>query len=562
MSKRLYGIAGLVIALSAMTGAFAAPPTRGQIMAERLQRQRDSQRDSQRDKQRDDQRSGANANPRFSRNGRGDTTVLNGSAPSNDPGAGLGGLQNGGSNRGAPRSGVFMPNGNTSQSGVFTPGGQTYGQTVAPRSGLDMSRPGAGERPDPFGRRNAGNPFPSSGDNVIRSDNSGGLNDILRPRGRRDVPSRTYDDPVFPAQTTPESPSTSLEETLRGASGDNGAVIRSNRNGNTVHAGRDGSNPRQTRTPNVIHAGPNGERGGNVFGDILRPLNNDDDVTIAGRVLGTSRPVDEYGRTRAGQALNTNPLPYPTYSASGDRRSGRSGVYVYNWRNGDYERYHGRSGNGGWYVDVLAGTLASRPTHRFRHGAATVNLFYYPYYVPNTVDYAYATFPSPYYYYNYGPSYIPSTRVIVVEKPVYIDSSRDEIGDDDSYYLNRATQQDVSDTLEDLRKAWTLGDSDLLLRHVRSEDDIPVYLKGKYLYSLPPDDYRDLTADAMKNTTTIEFRWLNLDRRSDDQVYAKALHTFKDSDGQRRVVFATFTLVRIHGAWWIGDVGSSSANND
>jgi hypothetical protein len=282
-----------------------------------------------------------------------------------------------------------------------------------------------------------------------------------------------------------------------------------------------------------------------------------DTITLPGQILGTNRPVDDQGRTAVGRALGTP----GDYSSPRRYRGGvidsTSPAFCYNPVNGRYERYSGSRNS--VYINVMLGTLASRPTHRFRHGAATVTLFY-PYYVNNAADYGYSVFPSPYYYYSYDPLFIPSDRVIVVDRPVYVNPGYTD-DDSDAYYLNKQVDQEVDGTLDDIRKAWSLGDIDLLLRHVRTDEDLPVYLKGKYLYSLPAADYRDLTADAMKNTTTTSFRWLSIDRRSDDEVSARAEHIFTDTDGKKRTVYATFRLMKIHGAWWIGDVGSSTSRD-
>jgi hypothetical protein len=329
------------------------------------------------------------------------------------------------------------------------------------------------------------------------------------------------------------------------------------------------SNPRSgTETPDRIHVrrydhsfGQGRNRGDtsapNLLGHTAPLPQQPDGVTLQGQILGTNAPVDNLGRTRVGQALGTS-VDYPRIV--GERRGHRDRpepVYCYNPINGRYEHYNGS--HNPLYVGVLIGTLAPRPAYRFHHGVSTVTVFY-PYYVGNAADYGYPVFPSPYFYYD-SPLYIPSTRVIVVDRPVVVDREYSD-DDSDSYYLNRGVNQGIQSTLDDIRKAWTLGDVDLLLRHVRSDEDVPVYLKGKYLYSLPAADYRDLTADAMKNTTTQSFKWTGMDQISDDEVKSEAEHVFTDNDGKERKVYATFTLVRIHGAWWIGDVGSSPSKND
>lgn len=301
-------------------------------------------------------------------------------------------------------------------------------------------------------------------------------------------------------------------------------------------------------------------------------------VTIPGRVLGTNRPVDRYGRTEAGRALNSPVYQYPTAQPRIDRLR-PTPIFWYNPLNGRYERRrdgdggrdwgHDRNGNGRHhrptFINVLIGTSAVQPAYRFSWGGATHYVFY-PYYCSNVVninslDYGYTAYPSPYYYYDYLPQFIPSTRVVYVDRPVYVDRDETEdsgdAGDADAYYLNKRVEQDVETAMEDIRNAWILGDIDLLLRHVRSEQDLGVYLKGKYIYSLPSADYRDLTKDAMKASETLGFKWVGVDRKSDDEAIVKAEHTFKDRDGDKHTVFVSYTLLNENGAWWIAEVGSS-----
>jgi hypothetical protein len=283
------------------------------------------------------------------------------------------------------------------------------------------------------------------------------------------------------------------------------------------------------------------------------PFFNDDGVTNAGRVLGTNRPLDSEGRTAVGRALGS-----PIDRAGVHYR--RAPQYGYNPRNGRYESFdHSRSR---WSISVLFGTAAAYPTYRFRYHSNHYGLYYYPYYCTDTFGLSVGSYyQSPYFYFgSLLPLYIPSTRVVVVDRPVIVHDDDYSSDDADSYYLNRPVEQDVDSALAEIRRAWVTDDIDLLLKHVRSDQDINVYLKGKYTYSLPAEDYRDLTQDAMKNTETTSFRWLSVDRRSDDEVFVRGEHTFNDSDGEKRTVYTTFTLVQENGAWWIAEVGTSNTD--
>jgi hypothetical protein len=274
-------------------------------------------------------------------------------------------------------------------------------------------------------------------------------------------------------------------------------------------------------------------------------------VTSIGRILGSTAPVDAQGRTNVGRALGAGVIPVTPDHGSVTYR-GHDPRYGYNPHNGRYEPYR----HGSTFIGVLLGTAASRPSYHFRYRHYNGD-YYYPYYCDTTISVGY--YPSPYFYFGYGPVYIPSTRVVVVDRPIILHDYDD--GTDD-YYLNRSLGQSVDDTLSDIKHAWVDEDIDLVLRHLRSDQDVSVYLKGKYQYSLPSEDYRDLTQDAMTNTTTDSFKWVKVDRQSDDEVQAVAEHQFTDQDGESHKVYASFTLTKIHGAWWIAEVGSSDNIDD
>ncbi len=178
--------------------------------------------------------------------------------------------------------------------------------------------------------------------------------------------------------------------------------------------------------------------------------------------------------------------------------------------------------------------------------------------------------PSVYYYYDYFP-YIPSVRIVVASRPVvtYVEvpiviHERDYSGST-GYYLEAPIFDGVGSidkALSDIRTAWTQSEPDLLLSHVSDSSRIDVLLDGKYSYTLEGSDYRDMTRDAITGTETVGFVFDSVKKRGDDRVIAYARHTIDKIDGDRKIVYVSYELVRKSGEWIISQVGSSSKRID
>lgn len=195
-------------------------------------------------------------------------------------------------------------------------------------------------------------------------------------------------------------------------------------------------------------------------------------------------------------------------------------------------------------------------------------------------------YPSVYcYYYGWYPPYIRNQRVFWthhdvgiiytwVEIPiavVYRDYSR--YSGDDSYYLSGSKYRTLSSTLKDIESAWKRSDADLLMNHVRSDSKVDVFLKGEYTYSLEPQDYGDMTSDAMSNIRTEDFQIYRTRERDRNAIVAYGKHTYydyeydKDSSNlpgqtRRNTVYVTYTLERSGDEWYITEVGSSPNRPD
>jgi hypothetical protein len=183
--------------------------------------------------------------------------------------------------------------------------------------------------------------------------------------------------------------------------------------------------------------------------------------------------------------------------------------------------------------------------------------FYYPYYYcgPYVSGYYYSPF---WCYGNLAPLYIYPERVIVIEKRVYLH----DVVDDDYDIYSSPTQSSMRDTMDDIRSAWLDADGGRLLQHINQAIPVRIYQKGTYKYSLEPDDFRDVTKDALNRVETVGFEWTNVEKISSDEVHLEAKHTFRDADGEKHVIRLNYTLEKAQGGWWITESGSEKWIDD
>jgi hypothetical protein len=179
--------------------------------------------------------------------------------------------------------------------------------------------------------------------------------------------------------------------------------------------------------------------------------------------------------------------------------------------------------------------------------------FYYPFYYagPFVTGFYYSPFWS---YGNLFPTYIYPERVIVVERRIYL---RDVVSDDNYYDPYSDTVSSLRDTMDDIKSAWTTGSGGLLLDHINDAIAVRIVQKGEYQYSLEPDDYRDITKDAVNRVDTTSFEWTKIDRVSNELVNVEAKHSFRDADGDAHTIRLTYTLEKSRGGWWITETGTA-----
>ncbi len=195
----------------------------------------------------------------------------------------------------------------------------------------------------------------------------------------------------------------------------------------------------------------------------------------------------------------------------------------------------------GFYVDYRLGN--------FRFG------YRYYYIYPELYRVVYA----PYWYYDPCPPFLvvyrvvympPRPHTILVEVPIYVDSP---------YYLERRPPDERQQLLSDLRAAWMLRDPSFIERHIRPNSYIAIYLDGQYAYSLPAQDYIEMTRDAIRAVKTEQIRFDRVAKRGETQLVVRGEHQYIDeATGVRRVVYISYTFERVDGRWYLIEAGSSA----
>jgi hypothetical protein len=159
---------------------------------------------------------------------------------------------------------------------------------------------------------------------------------------------------------------------------------------------------------------------------------------------------------------------------------------------------------------------------------------------------------SPYYRYHCVPGYCYWSPVIVIEQNVCWPSS--------GYYLynySAAPSDSVDDAVRDIKDAWFDGDAYKLSRRLADGQKIRVYFDNEYAYSMPSQDYYEMTLDAIGNSATERLEFDLIRNLSDGMVFLAGRHVFRDADDAVQTVYVSYTLKKINGCWRIVAVGTS-----
>jgi hypothetical protein len=166
--------------------------------------------------------------------------------------------------------------------------------------------------------------------------------------------------------------------------------------------------------------------------------------------------------------------------------------------------------------------------------------------------------PSLYCFYRTCPTWIFRNPSIVVN--AFIDYDNDYRIYHDRYSSYPAYYGDaLRDCIDDIRRSWLTGDPDYLTSRLDDWRDIRIYFDNRYCYSMPAQDYYEMTLDAISTTRTLDFDLLRSFERRSGEVFCVFRHTYEDWDGARRTVYLSYLLRKINGWWRIVAVGSSES---
>ncbi len=274
----------------------------------------------------------------------------------------------------------------------------------------------------------------------------------------------------------------------------------------------------------------------------------------------------------AGRFLDSAPPPFRSagpYRHTGiigtgpfDRFHALGEYFIYD--NGVYGRAHCRHYHG-WYGSVFPEGLAFYPFYALDYLPGVTCLSPYAYYLgafPGYISAGYVNYAPPPDAYVPTPLYAPDGAYQGYPSDGPDDSALSQVPQ--SGYRIGEQNPPVPDkpddglkaAVDDIQKAWQDRNIQLLVKHLRSDAQVAVYLRGKYQYSLDSGDYGDMTRDAFHATKTVSFTLDGVQRKEDGVYVVTGRHLYKDKDGAEHTVHVSYVLERTDGGYYITQVGT------
>lgn len=152
--------------------------------------------------------------------------------------------------------------------------------------------------------------------------------------------------------------------------------------------------------------------------------------------------------------------------------------------------------------------------------------------------------------------------VTFVDEPVYNGNDCTGFNDtSDENLLNDANlDQDepgLSGALDELSETFQSGNVDGLVSLIDPNTSIAIYFRGKYKYSMPSNDYVDVTRDAISAMTNVTFSIEYLHQRGPGVFSAAGHQTYRDANGQDQTMWLSFVLQDISGQWTLTQVSTA-----
>jgi hypothetical protein len=127
----------------------------------------------------------------------------------------------------------------------------------------------------------------------------------------------------------------------------------------------------------------------------------------------------------------------------------------------------------------------------------------------------------------------------------------------DFYLKNPGTGENISDALDDIRKAWLNGDFARMKARFKSEGEVRVLLNGEFKYAVKSSDFLAIVKDAMTKIDTVAFEFDRPKSETQGKASVTGRHTFVDPSKAKQEVPISYTLERVDGKWKIVEAGSS-----
>jgi hypothetical protein len=133
--------------------------------------------------------------------------------------------------------------------------------------------------------------------------------------------------------------------------------------------------------------------------------------------------------------------------------------------------------------------------------------------------------------------------------------------DQDRNWLNDRNLDDeepgLNNALDELTEAYQSGNIDGLVALVDPGVSVAVYERGAYQYTMPSNDFLDLTRDALRSLQTVSFNLEFLHQRATNIFSVGGQHIYRSANGQVRTVYVNFVLQDFGGHWTITQVETS-----
>ncbi|MCL6518545.1 MAG: hypothetical protein K6T99_01815 [Armatimonadetes bacterium] len=111
----------------------------------------------------------------------------------------------------------------------------------------------------------------------------------------------------------------------------------------------------------------------------------------------------------------------------------------------------------------------------------------------------------------------------------------------------------LEEALVDIQATWREKDPEFLMWHVDTYGEISIYYKGRYSHALTPRQIFKLTAEALDQIDTTEFRFTTVEFHGDEAI-ARAKHVFVGPDHRTRTAYLAYYLTKTRNRWVIEQI--------